>query len=510
MGLTIVMLSLYNIGCTSSFDELNTNPDSATSAPASMLATNLIKAHVTSANDQYAEFIDKRLFWGEQVENGQYNRFGKASFSNIRNLMNGVKMIEAAEGDTKTGYEGLFYYMKGWAFYRATMDVGDIPYSEALQIQQYKYPKYDDQKEVFRGILNDLEKAESLFANTSVAFDGDPFYNGNPVLWRKAVNVLRLKVLMALQKRAEDTPELKVKETFAKIVSEGNLFSSNNDNLQVTWSDKSNQKNPQNKELTRSIEVFAGTKTIIDPLKELKDYRLFYYFAPAEALTNPLYLPDGQKLLERNDWNAYNGLDAAGAFSTEQKKISSRMHNRPNDIYRNTYVGIPAIRLGYADMNFILAEAAERKWISGSAKDYYEKGIRASFDFVRNTVPNKLEYTQGVEISDEYIDNYLQSDKVVYKVSESSKERLQQVWTQAYLASYFHLAGDSYYDYRRTGQPEYPINPETNLNDAKDKIPVRWLYPESESNYNGAQLKLALERQWGGVEDVNKTMWLIK
>ena len=55
-------------------------------------------------------------------------------------------------------------------------------------------------------------------------------------------------------------------------------------------------------------------------------------------------------------------------------------------------------------MNFVLAEAAERGWISGSARTYYERGIRASFDFVRSTVPS--EYNQGMNITDDYIDQY--------------------------------------------------------------------------------------------------------
>jgi hypothetical protein len=159
-------------------------------------------------------------------------------------------------------------------------------------------------------------------------------------------------------------------------------------------------------------------------------------------------------------------------------------------------------------MNFILAEAAERGWINRSAQEYYKKGIRASFEFVRSTVSSA--YNNGMDITDEYIDQYLGGEGVAYKTNGSSRERLEQIWLQAYLASFFHLAWDSYYDYRRTGSPALPINPETNMNDKKNKIPVRWLYPESETNYNKEQLQIALKRQWGGSEDVNKLMWILK
>ena len=496
-------------GCTSSFDDLNTNPDATTKVTPALLATKVILDHVKSASSDNNEFMCKRMFWGEQMDNYQYNRVEKGSFSAIQGLTNAQKMVELASESNKDAYTGLYYYLKGWAFYRTTMDMGDIPYSEALQVNEFRYPKYDEQKEVFKGILDDLEQADSHFAKATEGISGDPFYNGDPAKWRKATNVLRLKVLMALQKRADDTPELQIKEKFAQIVKEGNLFEGNDDNLQVTYSNKDGQKNPFHQDLTRSINVYAGTTTLIDPLKKYKDYRLFSYFAPMQALTDPIYLPKGETLLEKNDWNAYQGVEAAGLFNTEQKKISNKMHCRPNDIYRTDYVGVPSIRLGYADMNFVLAEAAERGWISGSAQNYYEKGIRASFEFVRTTVSSP-EYNQGMTITDEYITQYLKGEDVAYATNGTSLDRLKQIWMQAFLASYFHLAWDSYYDYRRTGYPELPINPETNLNDDKYKIPVRWLYPESETNYNKEQLINAVNRQWGGSEDVNKIMWIIK
>ena len=507
--LCAVGLVMAGNSCTSTFDELNTNPDATVKVTPGMLATKVILSNVKSANNDYSEFCVKRMFWGEQIENISYNRFGKGSFSAIQGLTNAQKMVELASDINKDAYLGLYYYLKGWAFYHATMDMGDIPYSEALQGEKCRYPKYDTQKDVFKGVLEDLAKADECFAKTTAKIDGDPFYNGDPVKWRKASNVLRLKVLMSLQKRADDTPDLKVKETFAKIVSEGNIFKGNEDNLQVVYKNKKNQKNPWHQEMTRSINVYAGTESLINPLKELKDYRLFSYFAPMQAMTDPLYLPEGKTLLSKDDWNAYEGVDAAGTFNNEQRKVSSKLHCRPNDIYRLTYEGVPSIRLGYADMNFVLAEAAERQWISGDAQKYYEEGIRASFEFVRNIV-TKQEFNQGRVITDDYIAQYLTSEKVAYAKNGTSLDRLKQIWLQSYLASYFHLAWDSYYDYRRTGYPELPINPETNMNDAKDRIPVRWLYPESESNYNKENLLEAVQRQWGGAEDVNKVMWVIK
>ena len=56
----------------------------------------------------------------------------------------------------------------------------------------------------------------------------------------------------------------------------------------------------------------------------------------------------------------------------------SKLNNR----YLETEVGEPFIRIGYAELQFILAEAALRKWITGEgAEGYYKSGIRAAMEF---------------------------------------------------------------------------------------------------------------------------------
>src|SRR5690606_17578658 len=42
----------------------------------------------------------------------------------------------------------------------------------------------------------------------------------------------------------------------------------------------------------------------------------------------------------------------------------------------------PSVLMGSFESLFLQAEAAERQWISGAAKDFYEQAIRASFDYL--------------------------------------------------------------------------------------------------------------------------------
>lgn len=319
---SLLALVLLVSSCTSKFEDLNTNPDATTQVKPSMLATKIIKDMMTETY-LYNEFLCKRMFWGTQLNYDQYNRFEHGSFEYLQRLTNAKKMIELASDTDIDAYSGLFYFMKGWYFWRTTLNMGDIPYTQALDVETYRYPMYDEQKVVFGGILSDLEKADRYFSNANT-FEGDPFYNGDPEKWRKATNVLRLKVLMSLSKRADDTPDLHIKESFAHIVETGVLFQSNDDNLQVEYSNVKVQHSPWHVDYILHINDWAATSMIIEPLKKYEDYRLFSYFEPAQAFTDELYLPEGETLLSANDWNAYTGLDVAAPWGEESKKVAEK------------------------------------------------------------------------------------------------------------------------------------------------------------------------------------------
>ena len=90
------------------------------------------------------------------------------------------------------------------------------------------------------------------------------------------------------------------------------------------------------------------------------------------------------------------------------------------------------------------------------------------------------------------------------------KHDLEQVIKQKHVASFMQLEWEPYYDYRRTGLPDFPINPQTNQNTINTKMPMRWMYPSSEYGYNSDHVNDAVQRQWNGVDDVNQIMWILK
>jgi hypothetical protein len=67
------------------------------------------------------------------------------------------------------------------------------------------------------------------------------------------------------------------------------------------------------------------------------------------------------------------------------------------------------------------------------------------------------------------------------------------------------LAG--YYQWRRTGVPTFDLGPGTGNSNI---IPLRFQYPSSELSTNKANLTSALGSQYGGKDDINAAMWIIK
>ncbi|GAA4454313.1 SusD/RagB family nutrient-binding outer membrane lipoprotein [Nibrella saemangeumensis] len=501
LGLTLLALA----GC-SKFDEINSNPNAAVNATAPMLATRLI-LNITDSEIGIQKgflmphFLGKSVIYTEFPEDLQYNYLGRASFDGLPILTNVEKMIGyAPAGPLKNSYTALGKFVRAWKFYNLTMQLGDIPYSEALKGEtNVVAPKYDSQKQVFAGILNELDEADKLFAQGN-KFDGDPIYGGDVNKWRKLVNSFELQVLINLYKKTADA-DLKVVDRFKEIVSSRPIFQSNTDNFQLVYSDKAGQRYPFYKLGNPNVIYPMVSEVLIGKLKELEDYRLFYYANPS-----PVQVAAGKAV---NDYAAYKGTDPSMIYSEITKIFTAKDYSPLNSRYTELPGGEPVFLLSNAQVKFTLAEAALRGWITGTpAAIYYADGIRAAMQFVAANTPDNPLYHHNMKITPEYIDAYVASDKV--KLKGSTEQQLAQIISQNFLHTFIQAPYNAYYENRRTGYPAFPINPASNSNVPADKMPVRWLYPQKELDYNTQNVKQAISSQFGGNDDVNQPMWILK
>ena len=502
-------VGMSTISCTEKFDDYNTNGNSTTKVTPAMLATNLILDITKIGGSKYSIYnslLEKQVVWCEgSSEDNQYNSLSRVGFGDYTNFTNCQKMINEAASQTEAvqnSYKGLAKFVKAYTLYNLTMQLGDIPYSDSNAGESGNFtPKYDTQHDVFKQLLDDIEEAQSLFAS-GAKFDGDPIYSGDPAKWSKACNAFELKVLINMSQVADqaDAADLNIKSRFKQIASSGKLMASNDDNFMLVFSDAAGQQNPlyQNSHLS----FYATSSYLTEPLKNLEDYRLFYYCSPSEG-----QLAKGVKA---DSWEAYPGLDPIADQSVNNAAHADLMDCKPNLRYQEP-AGEPMTRIGYMEQNFILAEAALRGWITGghdAAKEYYKKGIRASMEFIAKYAPAGEAYNHGHEITADYIDEYLEKPNVQLKSDFDGA--LEQIITQKYLGSYRqYMDKECWFDHRRTGYPAWDLNPSTNLNDEKDKFPTRYRYSQDEIDYNKANLEEALNRQFGGNDGYNEKIWVV-
>lgn len=497
---SLALVAALIMGGCSEFEKINTNPDKTTMGNSGMLATGLLRTMTTCAgngdNKNYVtdDFLSKYIAWTESSDiDLMFNKLNNASFSDIAKLVNATKMVEAAPTEgLKKSYQGLAHFVRVMTFYNATMRVGDIPYSEAIKGEEGVYfPKYDTQKDVFLGMLAELDAADKLFAEGD-NFSGDYLYGGDCAKWRKACNVLQLRLLINLYKKENDA-DVNLKARFADVLKRP-LFESIDDNLQVVWSDKAGQKFPYTREINSFTSYDQVSDLIIDKLKELKDYRVFAYACPT---------PNSS---DASAWDSYNGVNPCQHSSAIIADVSTGNYSGLNLRYEDKVGCEPTFMLSYQEMNFILAEAAARGLISGNAASYYNEGIRSSMQFVSKYstgwVPADREMTAA------YIESYIASPEVAF--ASTLNAQVEQIIWQKYITTFLQTPYSAFFEYRRTNVPEIKIDPGSNKNDPSDKMPLRWMYPTAENSYNKENLIEAVQRQYNGSDDYMGVMWILK
>ncbi|MDR1980171.1 MAG: SusD/RagB family nutrient-binding outer membrane lipoprotein [Tannerellaceae bacterium] len=505
--------------CTGDFDEINTNRDSPTSATSATLAATLlgnIMRYTISDNHSVTRyfmedyFLVKMAVYSTEISGVQYNKFDSNYFMDnfavmgdyvsmgFGSLRNAEKMVALSSDNTYDTYKGFALFIKAYQLYYITCFYGDIPYSEAIQGETLTLtPKYDTQRDVMAQILDDLDLAYEHFSRATAPLAGDFVFGGNLENWKKVVSAFELNVLITLSKK-ESEAGLRVKERFAEIVSSRPLFTSNADNLALTFADEGGMYYAMNEIRGRHYLNMWLSDFFISMLKRYDDYRLFSFAKPAQPL-----IDEGTPA---DSYDAYIGIAHTLPFSEIQILSNQSRGCNINDRYINVRSGEPLARLGYAQMNFVLAEGALRGWIPGTAADYYRRGIEASMTFTMQYTPNQ--YANGRPITPDYIQAYLAKPSV--QLNGSFEADLEKIIEQKYIASFIQYQRDTYLDYRRTGYPAFAIDPSTSLNIMPDRMQVRIKYPAGELSYNQANLTEAVQRQFNGVDDENQLMWLLK
>nr|WP_317047634.1 SusD/RagB family nutrient-binding outer membrane lipoprotein [Adhaeribacter pallidiroseus] len=287
------------------------------------------------------------------------------------------------------------------------------------------------------------------------------------------------------------------------------LMTALTDNMQYVYNTSVNKYPLNPDEFGKTALRNNMTAAIITPLRELKDPRLFVYSEPA-----PAKVAAGLSPLNHQ---AYQGAPSDEGLDDMSTKVQAGQYSLINRYrYYGTYIGEPTIQIGYPELCFNIAEALNRGWATGSAEEYYTKGIQASQNFYGikegdNSVfflkkDGKIGEYDTYALKFNFTDYYAQPS---VKYAGNNAEGLEQVLTQKYMAFFQNSGWEAFYNHRRTGIPKFDVGgPGTG--GGRTSLPLRWQYPDNERSTNAANYTEAIKRQFNGQDDVDAVMWLLQ
>ncbi|WKX78566.1 SusD/RagB family nutrient-binding outer membrane lipoprotein [Zobellia laminariae] len=371
--------------------------------------------------------------------------------------------MSRAEETKNSTYEGIALTLRALCYANLTDLYANVPYTEAItgRTDAVFTPKYDDQETVYNGVLQDLVDADAALAldQTITGSSGDVIFDGNASKWRKLANSLRLRYLLRISKQRDVSAQMQA------IVSAGNYIMTNDDNATLTFSGTSNTDSwPESTGRIGGFDEKSLCTTGLEYLTRFNDPRLDIWF-DRNSDGEYVGIPIG---LNQDNARAYDDANSPSRLDVE--------------LFYFSRTEAEAYIIKSSEVNFILAEAAERGFISGDAETFYNEGIRQSMKY------------WGVT-DDAVIDAYLAQPSVAYDGS------IELLITQKTLALW-NVDYQGWFDYRRTGLPALEAGPD---NENQGLYPVRFLYPSSEQTLNKVNYDTAVTAIGG--DNINSKGW---
>ena len=495
----LLCLFLVATSCDDGFQEVNVDPTKSSDLSTRFLLTTTLlqtsgeryenwRANLIYSSTMIQHFATLATYWSgdKYLYNAGYSSslFDRAYPNQVRSVTDIITRSSAKPDEVN-----VLAVARIWRvviFHRITDLYGDIPYSEAGKgfIDGIVLPKYDTQESIYKDMLKELEEAIGQFdASKPAVGDADIIYKGDADKWKRFANSMMLRLGLRLIKVAPADAEAWVKKAIA-----GGVMTGNDDICYIQHA-----PGPEGINKNGNGEAFSAdnnprlSKTFVDFLKTRNDPRLLIYGA----------IPGGETDPAKQDMSVHQGLPNGYDANTIKGLLGANFDiNKYTEINRGimTSEGAPMFFQTYAEVEFMLAEAAVRGWNSGTAQDHYNKGIKAAMQYLEI-------YSDKAAVSDTQVITYLTANP--YKAGGSQEEQLEQINTQ-YWAAVLLNEYEAYANWRRTGYPTLtPVNYPGN--ESGGTIPRRLRYPTNEASVNPENYQAVLKAQ--GPDEFTTRIW---
>ncbi len=557
----LFFLAFVVTSCTKRFDEINKNPQSITADEASakffLTSTQAAlygpdrfaywRAQLIHA-DRYAghfTFGSAGSWWSDELSYSYHGGYTDATWDYMENYFGGLdNYLKATDEDGDFSNDRMYavgLVMKGLYFQLYTDTFGEIPYS-GVGVQEVLLPKFDTQKDIYKGIIADLDAAMAIIGdetNTSDTpgdvndlLENDLFFNGNLQMWKKLANSLKLRIAM----RANGAPGDDFSGAAITAALAGDLLGVGENALMSKDIEISKWSSAAYGDVWHDFGGFGSKwnvgQEVIHYLRDFgDDPRLGAYAQPAQGGIFKLPKGDDTALYDKRLKVITDELDAAGAVysvtevtndgvTTDSINVTGGYYagqpvrlgstgissmtkqewfSFPGEIVieqRNKGAMFPEIVMSSAEVFFLRAEAALLGLGGGDAQGLFQSGISEAMAL------------WGVDGAD-----YIATSPLADISGGTMDEQLEKIAIQRWLAAYTD-GFEAWAVVRKSGYPAsladgVPNDPDIyGLGSINGNYPQRMRYGSSAANKNGDNLSAAIGRQGPDAQDTE--LWWAK
>lgn len=369
---------------------------------------------------------------------------------------------------------------------------GDVPYSEALQGPANLTPKFDKAEDLYDQmivLLNDgIASIDPASQNPGT---NDIVFKGNMAKWQRFANTLKLRIYI----REAQARESVSKAGIAALMSSKAEFLKAGEDVAGNpgYLNTAGKLSPlygaiglnAGGSVTSNYKATRGNVLALNYLIQSGDtLRLKRLYAPRG------YSPEAGAAAVSNNVSNFFGV-ASGVNSGVAAYNSSQLSPvGPAIIIPPAQNGFaaPVYLMTAAESFFLQAEAVQRGYMTGTAKDLYNAGISESFrqlgltadqakTYYSKTVKNPGPKTfYGLPATAGALDL-----KIVDPNFDTTPNKVEAIITQKWIALNGYNGFEAWCEFRRTG---FPSGNYLSLNRVVNSFPVRLPYPQNELNNN--------------------------
>ncbi|MDZ4667161.1 MAG: SusD/RagB family nutrient-binding outer membrane lipoprotein [bacterium] len=453
---TLALTMILFAGCKKFVDGYDKSPNDPISVTPALLLSNCEVAYFATANGQLSRqasmMIQQNV--GVDFQSRDVNDYSIEEGTNVNewtviyaNGLVNLKKLHAQSGTANPYYQGISRILTAMYLGVATDFWGDVPSREAVNGLVNLNPNYDAQKTVIEDIQTYLDEGITLLSmpeasNVLLPGTDDYIYQGDAASWIAAAHVIKARYYNRLSKRDAGGSATSALTALSAANTAG--FTSNANNMNATFGDKSNE------------------------------YNQWYAFTVVERAG---YIKTGLPMTTlMNSWNDprlpfYCAKDTGGLYSGSAPEEPNLDASEVGPYLATQNAPFPLVT--FAEAKFIEAEVKLRSSDPGGAANAHNDAVIASVLAVT-----------GAAASPAF---------VAAQASETSASiTLEKIMNQKYVALYGQI--EAYADWRRTNFPTLTPNSNGNITEIPRRLPT--VIDERLYNTNAPSHKDLKERVW--------------